>query len=56
MKIAMIGQKGMPALWGGIERHVEELAIRLAAKGHAVLCFAAAGIPNHRRTPIAASG
>lgn len=32
MKIAMIGQKGMPALHGGVERHVHELALRLAKR------------------------
>ena len=32
----MIGQKGIPALYGGIERHVEEIARRLVAKGHEV--------------------
>lgn len=30
MKIVFIGQKGIPTLAGGVERHVEELAIRLA--------------------------
>ncbi len=30
MKITFVGQKGIPALAGGVERHVEELAIRLA--------------------------
>lgn len=30
MKIAMIGQKGIPTLFGGIERHVEEVSLRLA--------------------------
>lgn len=39
MKIAMIGQKGIPARSGGIERHVEELASELAARGHEVLVF-----------------
>lgn len=29
MKIAMLGQKGLPAIWGGVERHVEELSTRL---------------------------
>ena len=33
----MIGQKGIPALYGGIERHVEEIARRLVARGHEVL-------------------
>lgn len=30
MRIAMIGQKGMPALYGGVEKHVHDLAVRLA--------------------------
>lgn len=29
MKISMIGQKGIPALQGGVEKHVQELAARL---------------------------
>ncbi len=32
----MIGQKGLPATYGGIERHVEELATRLVAAGREV--------------------
>ena len=39
MKIAMIGQKGIPTQFGGIERHVEALAVRLGAIGHEVLVF-----------------
>lgn len=39
LKIAMIGVKGIPATYGGAERHVEELAARLAAKGHAVTVY-----------------
>lgn len=37
----MIGQKGLPvgADAGGIERHVEELGTRLAARGHDVLAY-----------------
>ena len=35
----MIGQKGIPARSGGIERHVEELSAELAARGHEVLVF-----------------
>ncbi len=33
MKIAFIGQKGIPAQFGGVERHVEELTVRLAERG-----------------------
>jgi glycosyltransferase involved in cell wall biosynthesis len=32
----MIGQKGIPATYGGIERHVEEIAVRLVERGHEV--------------------
>lgn len=39
MKIAFIGQKGIPAIFGGVERHVEELSTRLAAKGHEVCVY-----------------
>jgi glycosyltransferase involved in cell wall biosynthesis len=39
VKIAMIGQKGIPATYGGIERHVEEIATRLVERGHEVTVF-----------------
>src|SRR3989339_504301 len=52
MKIAMIGQKGIPARSGGIERHVEELSAELVSRGHEVLVFCRAWyiwpIRNHR--------
>lgn len=40
MKIAYIGQKGIPAKFGGVEKHVEELTVRLARKGHDVFVYA----------------
>lgn len=42
MKILMIGQKGIPARYGGIERHVEELSLELAKLGHEVFVYARA--------------
>ncbi len=39
MRIAMIGQKGLPATYGGIEHHVEEIGSRLAERGHDVTVF-----------------
>ncbi len=39
LRIAMIGQKGIPAVYGGVERHVEELASRLVAFGHDVSVY-----------------
>lgn len=40
MRIAMVGQKGIPATYGGIERHVEEIGARLAERGHEVTVYA----------------
>ena len=39
MKIAMIGQKGIPAVSGGVERHVEEISRRLVSLGHEVTVY-----------------
>jgi len=36
MKIAFIGQKGIPATFGGVEYHVDELSRRLVKRGHRV--------------------
>lgn len=35
----MIGQKGLPARYGGVETHVENVAVRLAARGHHVRAY-----------------
>ncbi len=39
MKIAFIGQKGIPALSGGVEKHVEHLAVHLRQLGHEVTVY-----------------
>lgn len=39
MKIAMIGQKGIPAIHGGVERHVHDLSLKLAKKGYEVIVY-----------------
>src|SRR3989344_3853927 len=39
MRIAFIGQKGIPVSQGGVERHVEELSCALAKRGHEVLAY-----------------
>lgn len=39
MKIAFIGQKGVPTRNGGVERYAENLAATLVAKGHEVLLY-----------------
>ncbi len=40
MRIFFIGQKGIPASYGGVEHHVEQLSTRLAKKGHEVFVYA----------------
>ncbi len=42
MRIAMIGQKGIPAIYGGVERHVEDLSLELTKQGHDILVYARA--------------
>lgn len=39
MRIAMIGQKGVPGRFGGIETHVTELSTRLVRAGFAVTAY-----------------
>jgi glycosyltransferase involved in cell wall biosynthesis len=43
----MIGQRGVPATFGGVEHHVEELGSRLAQRGHRVTVYCR---PNYVRT------
>jgi glycosyltransferase involved in cell wall biosynthesis len=40
MKIAMIGQKGVPNIFGGVETHVTELATRLVRLDNKVIAYA----------------
>jgi len=39
MRIAMLGLKGLPGTFGGVERHVEELGAALAARGNTVTAY-----------------
>ena len=39
MRIAFIGQKGIPATYGGIEDYVEKVSTRLVRRGHQVTVF-----------------
>jgi len=39
LRIAMIGQKSIPARFGGVETHVENVATRLTGRGHDVWAF-----------------
>lgn len=42
LRVAMIGLRGIPATYGGVERAVEELAAHLAERGHQVTVYARA--------------
>jgi glycosyltransferase involved in cell wall biosynthesis len=48
MRIAMIGQRGIPATFGGVEHHVEELGSRLAERGHDVTVYCRANYTTDR--------
>jgi len=39
LNVAMVGSKGLPAIFGGIERHVEEVGRRLVERGLNVTVF-----------------
>jgi glycosyltransferase involved in cell wall biosynthesis len=50
LRIAMVGQRGLPATYGGVERHVEELGSRLVTMGHEVIVYCR---PNYSTHPQA---
>lgn len=43
LRIAILGTRGIPARYGGFETFAEQLAVRLAARGHRVTVYAEAG-------------
>ena len=43
LRIAIVGTRGIPATYGGVERHVEEIGSRIAERGHEVTVYARAG-------------
>jgi exopolysaccharide biosynthesis polyprenyl glycosylphosphotransferase len=49
LRIAMIGQRGVPATFGGIEHHVEQLGRRLADRGHEVTVYCRPNYVPERR-------
>jgi len=52
MRIAMIGQKGIPALYGGIERHVDELSKGLVELGQDVFVYSRPWYSKERKSEI----
>ena len=51
MHIAMIGQKGIPARMGGVERHVEEFSRRLCQLGFLVSVYSRAWYTGQKTAP-----
>ena len=48
----MIGQRGIPATFGGIEHHVEELGARLATRGHLVTVYTRTNYARGRASAV----
>ncbi len=48
MKIYFIGQKGIPAINGGVERYVDDLSVHLAKQGHEVFVYVRKNYANKR--------
>lgn len=43
LRVAILGARGIPASYGGFETFAEQLAVRLAARGHEVTVYAECG-------------
>jgi len=56
MKIAMIGQKGIPAVYGGVEQHVQDLSERLVKFGHKVTVYSRKWYTSDNRAKINLNG
>ncbi|GAA4594127.1 glycosyltransferase family 4 protein [Planotetraspora phitsanulokensis] len=52
LRIAMIGQRGLPATFGGVEHHVAHLGRRLAARGHQVTVYCRDNYVPERRDAL----
>ena len=48
-KIAMLGTRGVPATFGGVEHHVEQIGARLAERGHEVTVYSQSRYSEGRR-------
>ena len=51
LNIAMVGSRGVPATFGGVEHHVEELGSRLVDRGHEVTVFCRANYADGTGEP-----
>lgn len=43
LRVAVLGARGVPATYGGVERHVEEIGARVASEGHEVVVYSRDG-------------
>ena len=50
MKIAFIGQKGIPTKTGGVERYTENLALNMVRQGHEVFVYARSSYNTEKLT------
>ncbi|WP_435745237.1 glycosyltransferase family 4 protein [Nocardioides sp. SYSU DS0663] len=50
LRIAMLGTRGLPATFGGIEHHVEQVGRRLVERGHEVTVYSQRGYSGQRGT------
>jgi glycosyltransferase involved in cell wall biosynthesis len=48
LKIAMLGTRGLPATFGGVEHHVEQIGARLVERGHEVTVYSQSGYTGRR--------
>ncbi len=48
-KIAMLGTRGVPATFGGVEHHVEQIGARLVERGHKVTVYSQSRYSEGRR-------
>src|SRR5579884_1405095 len=48
MRVAIVGTRGIPASYGGFETFAEELATRLASRGHQVRVYCRSRYPEPR--------
>lgn len=53
MRIAMVGCRGIPARWGGIERVVEDVTRELCSRGHEVIVYGRGGYVVPGQAPSA---
>lgn len=49
LRIAMLGTRGLPATFGGVEHHVEQIGSRLAERGHRVTVYTQSRYAAERR-------